>query len=116
MSGNLSIIIISSVVFVAFIIFAILIYYSYKMENNILQNGIETDAVVTKVTAVYDSDRIDKRRYTAYAKFIGDDTNEHEAVLSASINFPYGKKLRVKYLPGKYDYCVVVSQEVDEKW
>ena len=92
----------------------LLVRHSLKFEQNLEQNGIEVDAVVTKVTDTYDRDT-ELRRYTTYVKFIGDDNNEHEGMLvNVSMSFPYGRKMRVRYLPGEYDLCLFMSQQIDE--
>ena len=95
------------------IIIISIILFMLKREKNIEKNGIEVDAVVTKVTDSYDNDsRI--RIYTSYVKYIGDDNNEHESkIINISTNYSYGKKLKVKFLPGKYKYCIVVLEWAD---
>ena len=50
--------------------------------------------------------------YRCYVKYFGDDNLEHEATLNANLNAPIGRKIRIKYMPGKYDYVVFVSQEL----
>ena len=73
-----------------------------KKEKDIETNGIEVDAIVTKVTK-------GNRIYISYVTYIGDDNNKHEArIINISRNYPYGEKLRIKFLPGKYRYCIVV--------
>lgn len=96
--------IIIPIIILGVIINSIPIFMS-KREKNIEINGIEVEATVTKVTKA-------RRFYTSYVTYIGDDNNEHEAVIiNISKNFPYGKKLRIKFLPGKYKNCIVVLDE-----
>ena len=77
-------------------------FFMLKREKNIEKNGIEVEATVTKVTK-------ETRLYTTYVTYIGDDNNEHDAsIINISKNYPYGEKLRIKFLPGKYKHCIVV--------
>ena len=79
-----------------------ILFLQLKIEQNIENNGIEVNAIVTKVTKA-------NRIYTSYVTYIGDDNIEHEArIINLSKNYPYGEKLRIKFLPGKYRYCIVV--------
>mgnify|MGYP004557736477 CR=1 FL=1 len=91
-----------------------LVRHSLKVEQNIEQNGIEVDAVVTRVIDTYDRD-IHLRRYKTFVKFVGDDNKEHEGrLINVSMSFPYGRKMRVRFLPGEYDCCLFMSQQIDE--
>lgn len=89
--------------------------HKLKFVQNIEQNGIETEAIVTKVTSTYDSD-IRQRRYITYVKFIGDDNNEREGRLLnvplLSSDFQSEEKLRVSFLPGEYDLVFFISKEI----
>lgn len=99
--------------FVLAIIIFIIIHIRRKQEKNIEEHGIEVDAVVTKVIENYDPD-IPKRTYNTFVKFIGDDNNEHEAILiNVSSSFPYGGKIKIKFLPGKYKHCLFISQQIN---
>ena len=108
------IIICGVVIFVVGIAIALFfaIRHSINFEKNMEVNGIETDAVVSKVIL---SDRdINSKRFDTYVSFTGDDKNMHEGrLINVSFNFPVGRKMRIKYLPGKYDLCILVSQEVN---
>lgn len=95
------------------IIIISLIHIQLKQERNIEEYGIEVDAVVTKVTDNYDTDT-HISTYNTFVKFIGDDNNEHEAILiNVSNSFPYGRKMKIKFLPGKYKHCLFISQQID---
>lgn len=98
------------IVSIAIILFMIIIInIALKREKEIEVKGIETDAIVSKVE--YD---VEYQRYTAYVKYIGDDEKEHEAIINVATNFPYGRKIRIKFLPGKYSYVIFVSQQLDQ--
>lgn len=95
------------------IIIFILIHINLKQEKNIEEHGIEVDAVVTKVTDNYDPDT-SVRTYITFVKFMGDDNNEHEArLINVSKSFPYGRKMKIKFLPGNYKYCLFISQQIN---
>lgn len=90
---------------------AVLITAAVKRENNMRTNGIETDSVVVDGEMYYDSDN--RSRYNCYVKFVGDDNEEHIARLNVASDLPIDRKVRIKYLPGKYDYVAFVSQELE---
>ena len=95
------------------IIIFILIHIRLKQEKNIEEHGIEVDAIVTKVTDNYDTDT-HIRTYNTFVKFMGDDNNEHEAILiNVSNRFSYGRKMKIKFLPGKYKHCLFISQQIN---
>lgn len=98
---------------VSFLILAgILIKYALKKEKAIYQNGIETDSVVSRVDYRLTGNRGSGRHYYCYVTFTGDDGLEHEALLNLASNLPIGRKVRIKYLPPKYDQAVFISQEL----
>lgn len=78
-----------------------------------MNEGIEIDSIVCRVEEKWDIDS-HKRYYNAYVKYIGDDNLEHEALLNVRNNFPYGRKVKIKYLPTKYDYAIFLSQELEQ--
>jgi len=97
-------------VLVAIIIITIIVI-AVKKEKEIYKNGIETDSYVVKVDQRKDHDHI--TRYHCYVKYLGDDNMEHEALLNASLDAPIGRKVKIKFLSGKYDYVVFISQEIE---
>ncbi len=91
--------------------------HKFNYALNVLQNGMEVDATVTKITSTYDKD-VRQRRYIMYAKFVGEDGNEHEArILNVSCLSPMnsGSVIKVKYLPREYDLCFFISKPDDER-
>lgn len=106
-------IIILLIVLVFISIICTVIYMAIKHEKKIYNEGIEANSVVSKIERNYDTNN-HRYYYLAYVKYIGDDNIEHEALLNVKTNFPYGRKIKIKYLPPKYDYAVFVSQELDE--
>lgn len=108
---NSTIFIIFAVFIIVFIsIIVIAINVALKKEKQIYQEGIEVDSVVNKVEHYYYDHDL---RYRCYVKYIGDDNLEHNALLNVRSNLPIGRKVRIKFLPGKYDEAVFVSQEID---
>ena len=88
----------------------IMIIFGIRREIKIRKHGIEVEAVATKVVSdrITDGPRRGRFDYTPYVKYIGDDNQEHEAWLNCNVSFSVGEKLDVKYLPGKYDYVVLI--------
>ena len=106
-----SILIIGSVL-LFIIIFTILWVIASNNEKKILKEGIKVDSTVCRV--IEDWDPNDHRRYyRSFVKYIGNDNLEHEALISARCNLPYGRKVKIKYLPPKYDYAIFISQELE---
>lgn len=93
------------------IMFIFIIVIAIKKEKQIYQNGIETNGVVDKVEQYYD--RNHNSRYRCYIKYIGDDNLEHLGLLNVRTNLPYGRKVKIKYVSGKYNEVVFVSQEIE---
>lgn len=93
------------------IVSIVFITYAVKKEKEIYKNGIEADSVVVKVEQHKDNDHI--TRYHCYVKYLGDDNMEHEALLNVSLDVPIGRKVKIKFLSGKYDHVVFVSQEIE---
>ncbi len=98
---------------IAFLVLAgILIRIAYKKEKGIYENGIEVDSVVSRVDYRLNGNRGSGRYYYCYVTFTGNDGLEHEALLNVASNLPIGRKVRIKYLPPKYDQAVFISQEL----
>ena len=94
------------------ILTGILIRYATKKEKQIYEKGIEVDSVVSRIESRMRSHHSTGHTYHCYVKFTGNDGNEHEALLNLCSNLPIGRKVKIKYLPPKYDQAVFVSQEL----
>lgn len=95
------------------IILGILIGNAVKKEQDIHENGVETDGIaVNSKSHLCDGKRACTINYTTFIRFTGDDGKEHQSKLNYSGRIPVGRKVRIKYLPGKYDHIVFVSQEI----
>ena len=97
------------IVFLAIVITAIKI--ASKREKDIYDSGIEVDSVVANCEQYFDRDH--DSRHRCYVRYVGNDRVEHEGLLNVRTTLPIGRKVRVKYLPGKYDEVVFVSQEIE---
>lgn len=98
-----------TIVFLTIVITAIKI--ASKKETEIYTNGIEVDSIVVKCEQYYDRDH--DSRHRCYVTYVGNDNMEHEGLLNVRTTLPIGRKVRVKYVPGKYDTVVFVSQEIE---
>lgn len=95
------------------IILGILIGKAVKKEQNIHENGIETDGIVVDCKSYLANGKtVSVTRHTTIVEFTGNDGKRHQCKLNYSGKMPVGRKMRIKYLPGKYDYIVFVSQEI----
>ena len=90
------------------ILFIIIMIYAIHREIKIRKSGIEVDAVVTKTAKMHNEQRVGHYDYTPYVEYVGDDNQKHEARLNCNSYFSKGTKLKVKYLPGKYNYVVLI--------
>lgn len=86
--------------------------YNYRRSRAINERGVEVDAVVSRIKET-ESEGADGHRnveYTYYVKY----QNESGQVVEAKLGNPprfltEGKQLRVKYLPEKPKYALVVK-------
>ena len=92
------------------IYFVIMIIYSVHRELKIMKSGIEVEAVVTSVSylKITEGARKGRRDYFTNVEYVGDDNEKHEATLNCNAHFSKGTKLKVKYLPGKYNHVVLI--------
>ena len=104
----LFIVIIAAVVIAA----AIGISFAVKRYTAIQKNGVEADAVVSRIkeTESTDNEGIRDVTYTYYVKFQTQDGKTVEAKLSSAPRFTReGDSIRVKYLPEKPNYAIPVK-------
>ena len=87
--------------------------YSYQRSKKIDQNGIEVDAVVSRIkeTETEDSDGNHTTEYDYYVKYRTEAGETVEAKLGNPPRFiTEGTSLRVKYLPEKPKYVLMVKK------
>lgn len=87
---------------------AVLIRRALLHEKEIQEDGLVADAIVVRCESTLSDGR---RRYSPYVRYVAGG-EEHEAALNLRSNLPIGRKLKIKYVPGKWDYVVFVSQEL----
>ena len=88
------------------------IVYVVKRNNAIKKNGVEVDAVVSRIkeTETANDDGSFDTTYTYYVKFRNQDGQTVEAKLGNAPGFTReGDRLRVKYLPEKPKYAILVK-------
>lgn len=102
--------IILTAIFLAIVIPLIIV--TLKREKEIYENGLEADGVVSRVESRMARIR-NGLEYFPYIRYVGDDGQEHEGLLNVSVQFKIGRKMRIKYLPGRYDEVRFISQEFD---
>ncbi len=90
------------------LVFLSLIIHSIKLKNEILNNGIQVDATVSRIEEYHDEDGTTYKTYVIYRNQEG---NEVEAVLATSKNtFKEGDKILIKYLDKKPNYVVPLEK------
>ena len=86
--------------------------YSYQRSKKIKENGVEADAVVSRVKEIEkeDSDGHRSTDYEYYVRFQDQKGQTVEAKLGNPPRFlAEGAQLRIKYLPEKPKYALVVK-------
>lgn len=93
-----------------FSIIAVAITLAAKSEKKIYNEGTEIEGIVVRNTHHFSNDF--HSRYTCYVRYIGDDGSAHDGALNILADLPIGRKVVIRYLPGKYDTIVFVSQSL----
>lgn len=102
-------------IFFGVVVAAILSFVIFMIirNNKIRKNGIETDAVISRIE---ESESIDSEggvdvSYTHYVTYRTPDGQEVEAVLNHVSRRTYvGDLVRIKYLPEKPNYALLVKK------
>ena len=93
-------------------IFVIVIVFRFKRNKAIQQNGVEADAVVSRVVEHEDTDEDGHSSvtYTYYVRYQMQDGQTVEAKLGSSPAYlSEGNAIRIKYLPDKPKYVIPVK-------
>jgi len=87
--------------------------YNYKRSKAINERGIEVDAVVSRIKEIEGEDS-DGKRTTEYEYFVKYENESGETIEAKLGNPPRfimeGTQLRVKYLPEKPKYVLMVKK------
>lgn len=94
-------------------ILIVAVTFASKIEKRVYAEGVEVEGVVVRNVYHFSADHAS--RYTCYVRYRGNDGNDHEGALNISTDLPIGRKVKVKYLPEKYENVVFVSQVVEER-
>lgn len=108
MTGIILTIVSILIVFLTVIITAVMI--AGEKEKNIYENGLEVESIVVRCEHYFTSDH--DSRYHCYVKYEGNDGLYHEGLLNVRTDLPVGRKIRIRYLPEKYNEVVFVSQKL----
>jgi hypothetical protein len=86
---------------IAAVVFAVLAVNAVRRARKIEKDGIETDAVVSRIDENNDPD-LQKSSYTIIVKYRDDkgEIIESPMALDPSARYEVGQKLRIKYIPG----------------
>ncbi len=85
-------------------VFGYQVYRALKKAKKIDAEGVETDAVVSRVEELWDEDGHSSSSYTTYVTFKDPDGVERECpmTLTQEVEYETGDRLRIRYLPGDY--------------
>ena len=92
---------------------AVLIKAATKREQAIYEDGLEVESEVVRVDTKLSDGTASHRRHYCYVQYMGKDGQYHEGLLNLCSDLPVGRKVRIRYLPGRYDEVVFVSQEIE---
>lgn len=106
----LTIAILIIVILVFFFLSAFLISGAYDREMSIYNNGIETDSIVVKIQSKGSGT---EKRYHSFVEYFDENGEKHEGCLNVRSDFPIGREIRIKYVPGNFENVVFVSQNLD---
>ena len=90
------------------IVMIVLTRKALRLERDLQENGIVADAVVVRCESRRSDGRI---RYSPYVRYVAGG-KEHEAAINVACNFPIGRKVKIQYIPSKWNYVAFVSQDL----
>ena len=92
---------------IALIVFAAFVIPAFLREKKIRQSGVETDGVILR--CVYDEDTDGGGSYMIYIAYQDENGVQRESKgIFAHESHDAGEKIRVKYIPGEYEYAIPV--------
>ena len=109
MQGNTLFYVIGGLIAVGIIV---AIVFVVKRYNNIKKNGVEADAVVSRIeeNETINDDGSTDYSYTYYVRFTAQDGQVIEARLGGAPRFTReGEQVRIKYLPEKPRYAIIIK-------
>lgn len=96
------------------ILIAVVFVITVRRNRRIRQEGIETDAVVSRVEENYNAqgDGTLSVSYSYYVQYEDQNGTTHEAILSKVLQSHYrvGDELRIRYLPEKPKYAFPIKR------
>ncbi len=104
---------------IPFIIIAVVaggFFVAFYRNHQIKSQGIEADAFITRVEEheSTDSDGISSTTYDYYVRYTDQGGTMREALLTNTYthrNLVIGDRLKIKYLPGKEKYAVMLKND-----
>lgn len=101
-------VIVFAVMFLALFLWIVRLILRVKKTD---REGMETDAVVCRVE--FDRDEENGDSYVCYASYRDENGVERESFFGRFLEKRYeeGQRIRIKFLPGKYDLVRLVRQE-----
>ena len=102
------IITIVAVVFLILVIGRILLLM--RRARKIEKEGVEVDAVISRVE--YEADPDDGDAYHIYTRYVDDMGAERESItgIFAVAEYEEGQEVRIRFIPGEYDMVRIVSR------
>ena len=93
------------------VIVIVSVYKTTKERNDIEENGLETQGVISRIEEVNEADKQTKIYFVKYKDQLG-NMRESQLVLTneEDRSFSVDEKVVIKYIPGKYKYANIVGQ------
>ncbi|MBP5255279.1 MAG: hypothetical protein J6Z23_07875 [Lachnospiraceae bacterium] len=96
----------------AILFFAVQVFFVLRKAKKIDREGIETDAIVSRVVEDWDSDS-SETSYTTYVRYTDEKGKQRESAMTLTTNVEYaeGQWVRIRFLPGDYKMVRPVKEE-----
>ena len=93
------------------VIVIVSVYKTTKERNDIEENGLETQGVISRIEEVNEADKQTKLYFVKYKDQLG-NMKESQLVVNGEEDrsFSVDEKVVIKYIPGKYKYANIVGQ------
>ncbi|MBR0462168.1 MAG: hypothetical protein IJJ00_05610 [Erysipelotrichaceae bacterium] len=97
---------------IAVTVFIILAARALKKARKIEEEGIMTDAVISRIEEIWDPDTASSS-YTTYVRYKDENGQLRESPMSIDTGIEYteGDKVRIRFLPGDYEMVRIVKDK-----
>ena len=96
---------------IALLIMIVKVASLVKKARKVDERGIVTEAVVSRISEVFDPDNASSS-YTTYVEFVDKSgvTRECPMMISSVIKYDKGERVKIRYIPGDYELVRLVEK------